>query len=176
MKNKIQLTLHQVLVIAFNALFILISTALFVVYAVTQNQIYLTIAFSTMLLHAILKIVGLILDNNPDYTVLYIIFIVYNIITCISCILISLGVTDAKWLLAILVILEIVSIFTPHGGGLLYFNDFEERYMDVPLLFALTLISLYVYSVTEIVNIIKDNSFEDDNQSIQTPPNSNILK
>ena len=109
-----------------------------------------TFAFS--IVFALSKIIGIYLDNRNEHKLLSGIYIAYNVATSIGCLLISLDISQAKWLLFIIILLELVSFL---GGGPTYLYSDLTDFLDIPYLFALSLLSLFVYPIHEIINTIR---------------------
>ena len=130
----------------------LISIVFIALFAITKSYLYMTLAFAFSIVFALSKIIGLYLDNRNEHKLLYSIYISYNIATSITCLLISLDISQAKWLLFIIILLEIVSFY---AGGPAYIYGELTDYLDIPFLFSLSLLSLFIYPIHEIINVVK---------------------
>lgn len=143
---------YKICKICVNAAYMLISIVFIALFAITKSYLYMTLAFAFSIVFALSKIIGLYLDNRNEHKVLYSIYIAYNVATSVGCLLISLDISQAKWLLFILILLEIVSFL---GGGPTYLYGDLTDFLDIPYLFALSLLSLFVYPIHEIINTIR---------------------
>jgi hypothetical protein len=143
---------YKICKICVNAAYMLISIVFIALFAITKSYLYMTLSFAFSIVFALSKIIGLYLDNRNEHKLLSGIYIAYNVATSITCLLISLDISQAKWLLFIIIILEIVSFF---AGGPAYIYGELTDYLDIPFLFSLSLLSLFIYPIHEIINVVK---------------------
>jgi hypothetical protein len=165
-KEDNSLKLYKLLKIFINSIYLTLMILFIILFAFGNNHIYMTLAFAFSIVFALSKIIGLYLDKRNEHKVLYSIYIAYNIATSIGCLFISLDISQAKWLLSILILLEIVSFLL---GGPIYLHGDLTDYLDIPYLFVLSLLSLFVYPIHEIINTIRYDEEVDLSSIIEKP-------